>query len=39
MQIKAIEEQKKKQAEALKQEKNQELETIEGLFPKKLKNN
>ena len=41
-QIKTIEEQGIKQVEALKAlkpEENQELETIEGLFPKKIRNN
>ena len=41
-QIKAIEDQGIKQVEALKALKpveNQELESIEGLFPKKIRNN
>ena len=41
-QIKTIEEQRKKQGEALKDlepEENQELESTEGLFPKKIRNN
>ena len=37
-QTKAIEEQGKKQVEALKALTKEELESIEGLFPKKYKN-
>ena len=40
--IKAIEEQRKNQVEAsevLRPKKNQELETIEGIFPKKIRHN
>ena len=42
IQIKIIEEQEKKQVEALKDlktEENQELKSIEGFFPKKIRNN
>ena len=41
-QIKTIEDQGTKQAEdlkSLKPDENQELESIEGLFPKKMRNN